>query len=198
MNASEAIQEVGKASSFDKVKGVLDNLKSRLFFSRDQVQQYSNLALNESVQVADAFAEELIKALDLPTPAERGNAWEQIRKIWKENISEIRKKQASLERSAKKNKRTIRKTVTELLDKRLNSSEDGFVRSIMGKRVLTAKQGKWLDDICLKYSVEKAEYGDKKPAKVKVDCQHEDLGSLGYRHGEVVKCPYCGDMAEVW
>jgi hypothetical protein len=29
-------------------------------------------------------------------------------------------------------------------------------------------------------------------------CQHEDLGSLGYRHGDRVKCPHCGEMAVVW
>lgn len=29
-------------------------------------------------------------------------------------------------------------------------------------------------------------------------CEHEDLGSMGYKHGETVKCPNCGKMAEVW
>lgn len=199
MNANEAIEAIGKAASFDGVKAILNIIKINILFTRDQKQQYSNLALSESVQVADAFAGELIKAFELPTPADRGNAWDQIRSVYKENIAEIKKKKSALERAASKNKRTIRKTVNELLDKRLSSAEDSFVRNIMGKRVLTAKQGSWLDDICLKYNVEKAEYGDKKPTnKAKVDCQHEDLGSLGYRHGEVVKCPYCGDMAEVW
>lgn len=30
------------------------------------------------------------------------------------------------------------------------------------------------------------------------ECQHEDLGSLGYKHGTTVKCPFCNQMAEVW
>jgi len=30
------------------------------------------------------------------------------------------------------------------------------------------------------------------------ECQHEDLGSLGYVHGETVICPFCGKNAEVW
>jgi len=30
------------------------------------------------------------------------------------------------------------------------------------------------------------------------NCQHEDLGSLGYRHGDRVKCPFCGKIVEVW
>lgn len=29
-------------------------------------------------------------------------------------------------------------------------------------------------------------------------CEHEDLGSLGYKHGDVVSCPFCGKRAEVW
>jgi len=29
-------------------------------------------------------------------------------------------------------------------------------------------------------------------------CDHPDLGSLGYAHGSIVKCPYCGAQAEVW
>jgi hypothetical protein len=32
----------------------------------------------------------------------------------------------------------------------------------------------------------------------KSHCEHEDLGSLGYKHGTIVKCPNCGEMAEVW
>lgn len=29
-------------------------------------------------------------------------------------------------------------------------------------------------------------------------CEHEDLGSLGYRHGDTVSCPHCGERAQVW
>ena len=29
-------------------------------------------------------------------------------------------------------------------------------------------------------------------------CDHSDLSSLGYRHGEKVKCPCCGSSATVW
>lgn len=29
-------------------------------------------------------------------------------------------------------------------------------------------------------------------------CDHADLGSLGYRHGDRVRCPMCGEMCEVW
>lgn len=29
-------------------------------------------------------------------------------------------------------------------------------------------------------------------------CDHDDLGSLGYKHGETIICPFCGQMVEVW
>ena len=32
----------------------------------------------------------------------------------------------------------------------------------------------------------------------KVSCDHGDLGSLGYKHGSTVRCPNCGQMAQVW
>lgn len=38
-----------------------------------------------------------------------------------------------------------------------------------------------------------AKYKNKKTA-----CEHEDLGSFGYRHGDRVKCPHCGEIAVVW
>jgi hypothetical protein len=32
----------------------------------------------------------------------------------------------------------------------------------------------------------------------KMKCEHEDLGSLGYKHGARVRCPHCGEMCVVW
>lgn len=37
-----------------------------------------------------------------------------------------------------------------------------------------------------------------KRKSVSSDCDHPDLGSMGYRHGAWVKCPFCGKMCEVW
>jgi hypothetical protein len=44
---------------------------------------------------------------------------------------------------------------------------------------------------------------EKAVAKVKTRkstarCEHEDLASLGYTHGSTVKCPHCGQAAQVW
>lgn len=33
---------------------------------------------------------------------------------------------------------------------------------------------------------------------LKFNCDHGDLGSLGYSHGSKVKCPNCGQITEVW
>lgn len=40
--------------------------------------------------------------------------------------------------------------------------------------------------------------GDDDSAVSDNGCQHEDLGSLGYKHGDIVDCPFCGERAEVW
>jgi rubrerythrin len=68
------------------------------------------------------------------------------------------------------------------------------------------------DERIFKALVEKIEKSNSKRAKAshekmaakakqrysKSKCTHDDLGSLGYRHGTTVKCPHCGQMAEVW
>lgn len=46
-------------------------------------------------------------------------------------------------------------------------------------------------------AIEKKKSRKNERAK-KESCRHEDLGSLGYRHGERIKCPFCGKMCEVW
>ena len=48
-----------------------------------------------------------------------------------------------------------------------------------------------------KKSHEKAKVNYKKKKEAS-SCQHEDLGSLGYKHGSIVTCPHCGKKAEVW
>jgi hypothetical protein len=68
------------------------------------------------------------------------------------------------------------------------------------------------DELKFKDLVEKIEKSDSKKARAshektaakakqrysKSKCTHDDLGSLGYRHGTTVKCPHFGQMAEVW
>lgn len=44
-------------------------------------------------------------------------------------------------------------------------------------------------------SVEKAK---SRRANISNSCNHDDLGSLGYTHGSNVRCPHCGEVAEVW
>jgi len=38
----------------------------------------------------------------------------------------------------------------------------------------------------------------REESSYKSKCDHEDLGSLGYKHGEIVSCPNCGKKTEVW
>lgn len=38
----------------------------------------------------------------------------------------------------------------------------------------------------------------RQPDFTNTDCQHDDLGSLGYQHGSIVECPFCFKNCEVW
>lgn len=50
-----------------------------------------------------------------------------------------------------------------------------------------------------KVSSKRAEASRSKTRAIKGStCDHPDLGSMGYRHGSRVKCPFCGSMCEVW
>ena len=46
----------------------------------------------------------------------------------------------------------------------------------------------------------RSETSDNKYPRNPNECEHEDLGSLGYStdFGEKVVCPYCGSLVEVW
>lgn len=105
----------------------------------------------------------------------------------------------------KKPKNPISTTRAKLLKKKdlLSPSEIGFITGLKGKRKLTQKQENWLRDIAKKVNVEiVGEFENRLSKKEKFNavnnCEHEDLGSLGYTHGTYVKCPYCGQMAQVW
>lgn len=41
-------------------------------------------------------------------------------------------------------------------------------------------------------------YKERKASAAQGKCEHEDLGSLGYKHGTFVRCPNCGQTVEVW
>lgn len=80
-----------------------------------------------------------------------------------------------------------------------------FLNDIKSKVKLTEKQGKWLRDLAKKENVScigNIDYKqNKQPTRKRFmnnDCEHDDLGSLGYKHGTIVNCPFCGKRTEVW
>jgi hypothetical protein len=136
---------------------------------------------------------------DSATKEERFEFWSGLREYARKHLTLIEKERKKREREARKNKRTIKIVVDELLATRRTSSfEDKFLNNIKNKRKLTSKQGKWLNDICFKLGVTIADFEEKSSSNAVHNCQHEDLGSLGYKHGTTVKCPFCGKLAEVW
>lgn len=96
---------------------------------------------------------------------------------------------------------------------KFNFKEVGFLENMRDSEKITTKQAEWLiallakagfqydmdfleDNFVVRASKPKTQ---KKPRKTKKEyCDHGDLGSMGYRHGDTVICPFCGERAEVW
>lgn len=83
------------------------------------------------------------------------------------------------------------------------SYDSRFIKDIANKNKLTSKQHNYLCKVAEKYGYsmpEKTVRSSKAGKKFELarNCEHEDLGSLGYTHGTIVNCPFCGKKAEVW
>ena len=176
------------------------------------VKQYNDIRKSKGDQQANEFASQYIASLNLDTPASRGKIWESFKQQGKEEQAAA-KKAAKAEK--KKNKASINNTCKAIIEKHnpfgmfgvtLKEHELKFLEDMKTKRKLTTRQESWLRALASKTDVkidgtfenrqnmlEKAGYKE-----TATHCEHGDLGSLGYRHGDTVKCPFCGQMAEVW
>ena len=163
----------------------------------NQVEKYNELRLISEID-ADIYAQSVVSAMNLKTPLERGQIWDEFKQqMNKEKISSKRLA-AKAKREARKGKISIKKVCAELLLKSgLSGSERVFLSDISNKRKLTVKQEKWFLAIAKNNNVKAGEI-ERKTAKIIANCNHDDLGSLGYTHGTIVKCPHCGNSAEVW
>ena len=175
-----------------------------------EITAYNELRKTQGYKAAQLFASTYITSLNLPTPAERGRVWDQFKAEEREESQGNKKKEATAkrktQREARKNKASIKSVCASILNNRttlgfiqLSPSESQFLTDISTKRKLTEKQAKWLRDLAVKTNVAiNGEITIRESKSTQVSCGHEDLGSLGYRHGDTVKCPHCGAMAEVW
>lgn len=163
------------------------------------LEKVLEIGTDEKAVIEAGKNEIFTKISDSATKEERFEFWNGLKNYAREHLAVIEKERKKREREARKNKRTIKVVAEELLATRKTSSfEDKFLNNIKSKRKLTEKQGKWLNDICLKLGVAVAEFEEKASRNAIHNCQHEDLGSLGYKHGTTVKCPFCGKLVEVW
>lgn len=166
---------------------------------KEQVKKYNEIRKTEGSKAANDFAAKFVYSLDLDTPAARG-------KIWAEFKAEEKAEAAAQERKEKAEKRAKTaklKSICEAVLKSVSLSEyeRKFLNDIKTKRKLTEKQANWLHDLAGKANVEivgEIQIRGSRSTSVHHNCDHGDLGSLGYRHGEFVKCPHCGTMTEVW
>jgi len=154
---------------------------------------------HEVRQYASAHFSDIIATIE--DRRERGQAWNKLSEVLNAQINEKRLADNRAKRQKASSKRTINKVATELLaTNMLNIKELSFVKSIQKKRSLTERQSKWFNDICKARNIELAEYNMKESrySSDYIKCDHADLGSLGYRHGHTVICPFCNREAVVW
>ncbi len=108
---------------------------------------YSNILNNEGKDAAEKDAHAYIKGLGLPTPAERGKAWDELRT----QIKALPKKSANPKTTA--SIKLICDGILACWHVELTAKENSFVSDMKRKRKLTEKQASWLKSIASKCKV---------------------------------------------
>ena len=135
---------------------------------------------------------------------EASELWNKIKSasthIREQHINGIENAEKSRQAAKKSERANYSAQIKKLLSSNISDKELKFVTDIQRKRTLTEKQAKWLCKIAAKKGIKIDLSCIKiKQSKINVQhCEHEDLGSLGYTHGETVICPFCGQKAIVW
>jgi hypothetical protein len=183
-----------------------------------QIEKFETIFKSDGESKAYDYAKSIVEGTPHSTASERGSILNSIkpdlfsnkavRDVFMQAHSEVincffesqKAKKNTVKKAKKNNNASIKKTCESILACfGLSDYECQFLNDIKTKRKLTEKQIKWLTDLAKKHSIEiKGQFASKAAKAMVSNCQHEDLGSLGYRHGDTVKCPYCGQMAEVW
>lgn len=179
--------------------------------TENHITTYKAIRIAEGTHAAGDYARSVFAELGLTKEQINATGWDQIKRDWNAKLEkELAERNAAYEakkaeekaakKAAKANQASIHATCTTLLKNRLlSTNERKFLSDIKTKRKLTEKQEKWLRDIAAKVNHQIVGEFQRKAKKIApAHCQHEDLGSLGYTHGDIVRCPFCGEMAEVW
>ena len=168
--------------------------------SVETVNTYNEIRKTDGVVSADAFGAKSIKEFGDSTPTDRMGFWAQLREAAVCEANAVKSSSAKAKREASKNKLSISALCSKiLLSNRLTVKESNFITDISKKRKLTEKQESWLTVIAKSNNVEMKGQVERKVSKLTaINCEHGDLGSLGFAHGSIVKCPCCGEMARVW
>lgn len=161
------------------------------------IDQYNEIRKTQGDQAAQNALREVMASLGF-NATERMHAWDALKAASYAEAKAAVKSEKSAKRAVAATKPSINKTcIAVLAHPCLTSNERKFLEDVKTCRKLTVKQNAWLLDLAKKAKVEiKGEF-DVKEASF-VSCDHADLGSLGYAHGSIVKCPHCGQRAEVW
>lgn len=178
---------------------------SDIKITQDQLDKFNEIFKEKGRTEADAYAQPIISSFGLDSPAERGKLWNLFLEKQRAEISAELESKAKALRKAKreisKNKAKIKKVCETILSKYgLSDYERKFLNDIKTKRKLTEKQESWLRSLAQKNNVEINGNIENRVSRREISqhCEHDDLGSLGYTHGSTVRCPHCGELAEVW
>ena len=161
------------------------------------IDQYNEIRKTQGDQAAQNALREVMASLGF-NANERMHAWDKLKAASYAEAKAATKSEKSAKRAVAATKPSINKTcVAVLAHPCLTTNERKFLEDIKTCRKLTAKQNSWLLALAEKAKVQiNGEFEVKDSAFVA--CDHADLGSLGYAHGSIVKCPHCGQRAEVW
>jgi len=166
--------------------------------TQEQIAKYNEIRATSGDKVAQETLRAEMDSLGFNS-TERMHAWDALKAASYAEAKAAVKAEKSAKRAIAAAKPSINKTcVAVLAYPSLSAYECKFLSDIKTKRKLTEKQESWLRALAEKAKVQiNGEFEVKESASF-VACEHEDLGSLGYAHGSVVKCPHCGQRAEVW
>lgn len=180
--------------------------KEIIMLTQDHIDNFNRTRKEFSLKLAEDNFKEILKTFD---NIEGSENLQKRKEIWKtllaehhgEKNAEIQKRETA---AAKREERS--RYVNKLCELVLSSSttfsdrESRFLNDIKNKKTLTEKQASWLTALADRSSVSIERKIPLRGVKKyqRVQCDHEDLGSRGYQHGDYVKCPDCGKMTHVW
>ena len=180
------------------------------------IDQFNATRKTEGLEVAELAFLDVIKGFDI-TGAEhlalRREIWNKVKADLKSETQAADEKKAATnaKRQATRQRNANKEDISALCEAVLCSNvastnsltnfserEKKFLNDIKTKRTLTEKQESWLRSLAERGGITIKGNISARSTRAKKICEHGDLGSRGYKLGDYVRCPDCGEMTNVW